>query len=404
MDAEDLGHGRVKDEMREQDGDEENRGGADKVEGGGDVVVVGGTDVKRGGSGGGGGERVKDGENDGDDCGEELCVICFVSVAKSEMYSLSRCKHRFCMACQQQYWTNKVFSGQLDSMFCMSGASCAVRPTEHDLQTILDERTYRKLQYFRAKKHLRHRSDIIFCPAELCWRPILINSAHAGTCNDGGGGGFVDCGACGSRVCVACELQVPRTDDDDGGVHECAVLRKASMMSERRRLGLRMKRKGKSVLKKLGIVRSCEEEREQQREEGAAARDSWRERVGNGAWVVLHTKRCPACKVRIQKNAGCSHMSCSACGADFCWRCRGLLSTYSTHAQYLQQQQQRRRNQNERHDYDEHGDNHDDDDDDADNNNDDDAAADVNDYSARYATLADLQGADYDSGVGVGCC
>ncbi|CAM9970024.1 unnamed protein product, partial [Phaeothamnion confervicola] len=37
-------------------------------------------------------------------------------------------------------------------------------------------------------------------------------------------------------------------------------------------------------------------------------------------------KRCPSCSVWIEKDGGCSHMSCSACRGEFCWRCRSRWS------------------------------------------------------------------------------
>jgi len=33
------------------------------------------------------------------------------------------------------------------------------------------------------------------------------------------------------------------------------------------------------------------------------------------------TKECPSCKSKIEKNGGCSHMTCSYCGFQFCWIC-----------------------------------------------------------------------------------
>eukprot|EP00049_Salpingoeca_infusionum_P005018 m.87049 g.87049 ORF g.87049 m.87049 type:complete len:602 (-) comp12825_c0_seq6:183-1988(-) len=44
----------------------------------------------------------------------------------------------------------------------------------------------------------------------------------------------------------------------------------------------------------------------------------WRDRM----WVKLHTKECPGCHNRIQKNGGCNHMTCR-CGHEMCWCCGG---------------------------------------------------------------------------------
>jgi hypothetical protein len=34
---------------------------------------------------------------------------------------------------------------------------------------------------------------------------------------------------------------------------------------------------------------------------------------------TLNTQPCPKCRVRIEKNGGCSHMHCSQCNYDFTW-------------------------------------------------------------------------------------
>jgi hypothetical protein len=58
-------------------------------------------------------------------------------------------------------------------------------------------------------------------------------------------------------------------------------------------------------------------------------RETWRQiQIDAGlrsSWVEGHTKHCPNCDRRIEKNDGCNHMTCPAkpigCGYQFCWIC-----------------------------------------------------------------------------------
>ena len=36
-----------------------------------------------------------------------------------------------------------------------------------------------------------------------------------------------------------------------------------------------------------------------------------------------HIKKCPTCKILIEKDGGCNRMTCPECETHICWRCGG---------------------------------------------------------------------------------
>jgi len=43
--------------------------------------------------------------------------------------------------------------------------------------------------------------------------------------------------------------------------------------------------------------------------------------IAHKLWIDSNTKECPKCKVAIEKNGGCNHMTCKFCKHEFCWKC-----------------------------------------------------------------------------------
>merc|ERR1719320_1097450 len=49
----------------------------------------------------------------------------------------------------------------------------------------------------------------------------------------------------------------------------------------------------------------------------------------NTTWIMANTKKCPKCRVNIEKNQGCMHMTCRQCRHEFCWLCKGDWKNHS---------------------------------------------------------------------------
>jgi len=55
--------------------------------------------------------------------------------------------------------------------------------------------------------------------------------------------------------------------------------------------------------------------------------------LGYSRWAINKSvQKCPKCRIAIEKDEGCNHMTCQYCKHQFCWICRGTYSYghYST--------------------------------------------------------------------------
>jgi len=52
-------------------------------------------------------------------------------------------------------------------------------------------------------------------------------------------------------------------------------------------------------------------------------------------WKKLRTKKCPNCKIAIQKNGGCHHMTCQKCKYEFCWLCSATAPRHTRFPHFI---------------------------------------------------------------------
>lgn len=196
-----------------------------------------------------------------------VCEICCEIVPKSELRGCAPCTHRYCRACVAIFWHTAIFSGRHNHVPCACGG-CTATATDDDIVEVVSQRTYARMLYFRSRDANINNPHVRWCPVEGCWQIITERPAPNTT--------FVDCPDCSARVCYKCGMGLVQN-------HACPPLRPTSQTA--------------------ATIDSCTFH----------------------LWAFTHTKTCPTCHARIQRNKGCSHMTCSRCSAYFCWRCRGYL-------------------------------------------------------------------------------
>ncbi|WJX41920.1 putative E3 ubiquitin-protein ligase ari7 [Trifolium repens] len=192
------------------------------------------------------------------------CGICFESYPPSEIETAS-CGHPFCFSC----WAGFIGTSIRDGPGCLmlrcpdTGCGAAVDP---DMINLLasDEDNYKYDRYL-LRSYIEYNKKTKWCPAPGCEHAVNF---------DGGTGKNYDVSCvCSNRFCWNCTEEAHRPVDCD-------------------------------TVSKWIIKNSSESE--------------------NTNWIFAYSKPCPKCKRPIEKNQGCSHMTCSSpCRFEFCWLCLG---------------------------------------------------------------------------------
>jgi ariadne-1 len=194
------------------------------------------------------------------------CTVCFAEEDSANFFSLS-CNHAFCVDCWQNFVRSKVEDGNtaLDAT-CLEFKCPRLVPSEVYFRFLGSEGKPRE-NYTRwlVNSFVQSSKNHKLCPSSSCELVLEYNGSaplRTATCS------------CGFHSCWNCGLEAhePASCDD---VH------------------------------KWNLRNQSEAE--------------------NVEWILVNTKVCPKCKQPIEKNQGCSHMTCQkhagGCGHEFCWIC-----------------------------------------------------------------------------------
>lgn len=212
--------------------------------------------------------------------GIHSCVICYEEVPGSRCYRLG-CDHVYCCACLEEKLRIDITEGNLDAIRCPT-MDCKKDMEPHEIKDIVNSDIFERWESLTLKRALETMAGASFCPrcSSLALEDVTDNSA--------------DCPKCLFVFCTLCE------EARHPGVECVGPETKLQILREKARGG------GQAAIQEL---RKKEQEYKSLIE------------------VKKTSKPCPCCGIAIQRTEGCNKMTCSSCGAYFCWKCNADIST-----------------------------------------------------------------------------
>uniref|UniRef100_A0A0E0QV12 RBR-type E3 ubiquitin transferase n=1 Tax=Oryza rufipogon TaxID=4529 RepID=A0A0E0QV12_ORYRU len=207
-----------------------------------------------------------------------VCAICFDEHPAGEMRSAG-CSHFYCVGCWRGYVHAAVGDGARCLSFRCPDPACSAAVVRELVDEVAGDADRARYATFLLRSYVEEGTRIKWCPGPGCTLAIEFV---------GGGGGEekqddVECKH-GHGFCFRCGEEAHRPVS-------CETVRawtdKNAMESE------------------------------------------------TASWVLANTKHCPKCRLPIEKNRGCMHMTCRPpCLHEFCWLCLGPWSDHRSSEYY----------------------------------------------------------------------
>ena len=187
------------------------------------------------------------------------CMVCFDDILPINQLTICN-EHFFCKNCWNGYLTSQINDGNTN-MRCMD-PKCTKHVTYSFIRTLFNKNPKILCKYFTwiINSFVQYKNTYKYCPNPKCELISFNNDdENKTTCT------------CGTTFCFSCHqnYHFPAS---------CSVINLWN--------------------------KKCNKDSE------------------NALWLMENTKNCPKCKISIEKNHGCNHMTCENCKHQFCWLCK----------------------------------------------------------------------------------
>lgn len=192
---------------------------------------------------------------------EYECEICFTSNGLEGIAILDKCGHFYCLECMRHFLDANVKDRKL-VIKCPSDG-CKTKLLHNDIRMIGTVETFELYERYLLENTLGRDKHCKFCPRPGCGMAMYQIGDNP----------MLTCPKCEVKFCFNCN-----TSDWHTGV-------------------------------------TCKNFKKWKKENGDADAlfEKWKSKKKK------NVKKCPRCKVDIQKNGGCNHMHCSNCNHNFNW-------------------------------------------------------------------------------------
>jgi len=215
-----------------------------------------------------------------------------------------KCGHVICNGCWGDFLTSKIKENDIMMLrcpVCVGGSSDTLSPAvpEDMVKRLVSPETYAKFQHFVTSNYVSTQPSVKWCPHPSCG--FVVNAINS------------------TRVQAAsmCKMVHPEKEANKEVASNLCI--EAECGAGHRFCFLCM-------CDSHAPVTCCNVKDWEQRNSDEGGNET-------NTWILANTRPCPGCAMRLEKNAGCSHMKCGThahggkmaaghgCGLDFCWEC-----------------------------------------------------------------------------------